>query len=145
MTPAIIIAVSVAAVALMFWNAGNMRRFESDYRYDDEFQGNRYECMLRFANLDYGIRSLLGANGSALYLLAAPKHKVRWWGNRAAHGRLKTNLQIPWTDLAWQEKTILLKDCIWFEIPERKIYFYVPRDVGEKILSDAGRKVPLLV
>jgi hypothetical protein len=66
MTPIIAIAVSVMAVALIFWNAGIMRRFKSDYRCDGEFHGQRYECVLRFANLESGIWCILGADASAL-------------------------------------------------------------------------------
>ena len=53
----------------------------------------------------------------------------------------KTDLRIPWTDLGWQEKSILVNTCVWFEIPDKKIYFYVPLDVGDRILVDAGRKI----
>lgn len=144
MTAVIAIAVFVLAVALTFWNAGVMRRFETDYRYDGEFHGQRYECVLRFANMEYGMRCFLGADASALYLLTAPNHKRSWWmsSRTAASNKIfKTNLRIPWTDLGWQEKTILLKDCFWFEIPAKKIYFYVPKDVGGKLLVDAGRKI----
>jgi hypothetical protein len=30
---------------------------------------------------------------------------------------------------------------MWFEIPARKIYFYIPREIGDKLLIDAGRKI----
>lgn len=142
MTPLIVILVSAMAVALVLWNAGIVRRFNNDYRYAAEFQGQSNECIVRFANSEYGTRCLLGADASALYLLAVPKRKVSWWKNRAAHSFFRANLRIPWSDLDWREKTIMFKDCIWFEIPAKKIYFYVPRDVGDKLLVDAGRKIP---
>jgi hypothetical protein len=144
MTPVIVIAVFVMAVALIFWNVGIMRRFQSDYRYDGEFQGKRYECILRFANLDHGMWCFLGADASALYLFTASNRKRPWWSSShigVSNKIFKTNLRLPWTDLGWQEKTFLLKECIWFEIPAKKIYFYVPRDVGDKLLIDAGRKI----
>jgi hypothetical protein len=144
MTAVFAIAVFVLAAALMLWNAGVMRRFESDYRYDGEFHGQRYECVLRFANMEYGMWCFLGADASALYLLTASNRKRSWWmsGHTAASNRIfKTDLRIPWTDLGWQEKTILLKSCVWFEMPAKKIYFYVPEDVGGKLLVDAGRKI----
>ena len=141
MTTVFVIAVSVIAVVLVFWNVRIVRRFQNDYRYDDEFQGQRYECIVQFANSDYGIRCSMGADASALYLLAVPKRKVSWWKNRAARSFFRANLQIPWSDLGWREKRIMLKDCIWFEIPAKRIYFYVPLDVGDKLLIDAGRKI----
>jgi hypothetical protein len=141
MTTGFVIAVSVMAIALVLWNAGVVRRFQSDYRYDGEFHGQRYECILTFANSEYGTRCSLGADESALYLLAVPKRKVSWWKNRAAHSFFRANLQIPWSDLDWREKRIVFKDCIWFEIPAKRIYFYVARDVGDKLLIEAGRKI----
>jgi hypothetical protein len=143
MTPVIAIAVFVVAVGLIAWNAGVMRRFKRDYRFNGEFHGKRYECVLRFANLESGIWCFLGADTSALYLLIATERKRHWWmGNRVglANQIFSTDLQIPWSDLAWREKRNLLKDCIWFEIPASKIYFYVPRNVGDNLLFDGGRK-----
>jgi hypothetical protein len=144
MTPVIAIAVFVLAAVLMFWNAGVMRRFKRDYRYDGEFHGQRYECVMRFANIESGMWCFLGADATALYLLTASDRKRRWWASSytgVSNEIFKTDLRLPWTDLGWQEKTILLKDCVWFEIPAKKIYFYVPKDVGDKLLVDAGRKI----
>jgi hypothetical protein len=141
MTTIFVIVVSVIAVALVLWNAGIVRRFQNDYRYDGDFQGQRYECIVQFANSDYGSRCSMGADAAALYLLAVPKRKVSWWKNRTAHSFFRANLRIPWSDLDWREKRIVLKDCIWFEIPAKRIYFYVARDVGDKLLIDAGRKI----
>jgi hypothetical protein len=148
MTPIIIIAVCVMAAALIFWNVGVMRRFSSDYRYDGGFQGQRYECVLRFANMDHGMWCFLGADASALYLLTASNRKRPWWSSSytgISNQIFKTDLRIPWTDVTWQEKRILLKNCIWFEIPEKKIYFTVPKDVGDKLLVEAGRKIPVQI
>jgi hypothetical protein len=146
MTPVIVIAVSAMAVALIFWNAGIMRRFKSDYRYDGEFHGNRYESVLRFANMESGIWCFLGADASALYLLTASERKRPWWTSSyrgVSNEIFRTDLRIPWTDLAWQERTILFKECIWFEIPAKTIYFSVPKDAGDKLLVDAERKIPV--
>jgi hypothetical protein len=142
MTTVFVIAVSVMAIALVLWNVGIVWRFQNDYRYDGEFQGQRYECIVQFANSEYGTRCSLGADEWALYLLAVPKRKVPWWKNRTARSFFRANLRIPWSDLDWREKRIVLKNCIWFEIPPKRIYFYGPRDVGDKLLVDAGRKIP---
>jgi hypothetical protein len=145
MTLVLVIAVCVMAAALMFWNIGVLRRFQSDYRYIGEFHGQRYECVLRFANMESGIWCFLGADASALYLLTASNRKRPWWSSSytgVSNKIFKTDLRIPWTDLGWKEKRILLKDCVWFEIPAKKIYFTVPRDVGDQLLVDAGRKIP---
>ena len=132
-----------AAVALMVWNAGILRRFKRDYRYSGKFPGNPYECVLRFANLEDGIWCVMGADASALYILpASGKRSREMWSKRGTSQKtFGADLRIPWTDLEWQEKTILFKDCIWFEIPAKQIYFYVPKDIGDKLLVDAQRKL----
>src|ERR1700733_6585481 len=148
MTPAIVIAVFVMTVVLIWWNAGILRRFKSDYRYEGEFHGNRYECVVRFANSESGIWCSLGADTSALYLLTPSERERSWWTwsyRGSAREIFRTNLRIPWSDLDWREKRILFKDCIWFEIPARKVCFYASRDVGDKLLVDAGRKIPVQV
>ncbi len=148
MTLVIVIAVSLLAVLLMFWNVGVMRQFQNDYRYVGEFPGKCYECVLRFANMESGIWCFLGADASALYLLTASDRKRPWWTSSytgVSNEIFKTDLRIPWTDLGWKEKRILLKDCVWFEIPAKKIYFTVSKDVGDQLLVDAGRKIPAQV
>jgi hypothetical protein len=143
MTPILVIAVAALAVALVLWNAGVISRFKTDYRFDGAFDGRRYDCVLRFANLDHGLRCFLGADSSALYLFIASERERSWWSYpREASTIFKTDLRIPWTDLAWREKKILLTDCVWFEIATKKIYFYVASDVGDKLLIDAQRKIP---
>jgi hypothetical protein len=146
MTPVIVTAIFVMTVALVWWNAGILRRFKNDYRYDGEFHGNRYECVVRFANSESGIWCFLGADTAALYLLSDSARKRSWWTwnyRSTAREFLGTDLRIPWSDLDWREKGIFIKDCIWFEIPAGKIYFYVSREVGDKLLVDAGRKIPV--
>jgi hypothetical protein len=142
MVPLIVIAVGVLAAGLISWNVAVLRRFTNDYRFEGQFHGRRYDCVIRFANLDHGMRCFLGADATALFLLAATKRKTSWWGYvRDAHAIFKTDLRIPWTDTAWKEKRIFLSDYVWFEIPSKKIYFYAPKDVGEKLLIDGQRKI----
>ena len=38
---------------------------------------------------------------------------------------------------------MFFKDCPWFGIPSRKIHFYVPKHIGDKLLVEAGRMIPL--
>jgi hypothetical protein len=80
--------------------------------------------------------------------LTASDRKRPWWTSSytgVSNEIFKTDLRIPWTDLGWKEKRILLKDCVWFEIPAKKIYFTVSKDVGDQLLVDAGRKIPAQV
>jgi hypothetical protein len=135
----VVVIVGVIGLALTFWNAANWYGFESSYRYSGEFQGNRYECRLRFANSECSSQCFIGANGSGLYLLSHPARKGWWWRYGAVG--FKKNLQIPWTDLQCRPRTILLKECMWFEVPSRKIYFYIPKDIGDKLLIDANCKI----
>jgi hypothetical protein len=131
----VIVIVGVIGLALTFWNAANWYGFESTYRYSGEFQGNRYECSVRFANSERGSQCFIGANGSGLYLLSHPARKG-WWRRYGPAGFNK-NLQIPWSDLKCRAGTSLFKECMWFEVPSRKIHFYVPKDIGDKLLIDA--------
>ena len=140
MTLAIVI-VGVIGLALTFWNAVNWYGFESGYRYNAEFQGKRFECPLRFANSECGSRCFIGANGSGLYLLSHPARKGWWWRYGAVG--FNKNLQIPWSDLECRAGTMLLKKCMWFDIPSRKTHFCIAKDIGNKLLIDAGR--PLLM
>jgi hypothetical protein len=70
-------------------------------------------------------------------LLSHPDGKG--WGWRYGVGGFKKNLQIPWSDVECRPKIVLLKECMWFEVPSRKIYFYIPREIGDKLLIDAGK------
>jgi len=127
----------IGIAALMFWNAVNWYGFESEYRYDSDFQGARYDCRIRFANLECSSPCFVGADESSLYLLAHPNSKG-WWSNRAAVG-FKKNLQIPWSDLSYRAGTGVYKGSIWFDLRTRKIHFYLPKDIGERLLTDARR------
>ena len=82
----------------------------------------------------------IAANESALYLLYHPASKGWWW--RYGAGGFNKNLEIPWSGLDYRPVTILFKDCMRFEIPPRKIYFYIPKDIGDQLLVDAKRKIP---
>jgi len=107
------------------------------YRYHGEFLGKRHECSVRFANSECGILCFVGANESGLYLLSHPDRKG-WW--RYGGLGFKKNLEIPWRDLDYRGGRVLLKECMWFHIPTRKIHFYVPREIGDKLLIDGARE-----
>lgn len=142
LTLVVIIVVWAIAIPLMIWNYRIVTRFENSYRYDSEFPGARYDCQLRFANTEFYELCSVGADQSALYLLPAANQHIPWLGSNREM-IFKKKLRIPWTDLQYRFKRITFKECVWFEIPERKIYFYIPKDVGERALTDAGRAVPI--
>ena len=135
----IVVIVGVLGLALTLWNGANWYLFQSGYRYNSEFLGKRYECSLKFVNAEHNNLCFVGGDGAALYLLAHPNGKGWWW--RYGVVGYKKNLQIPWSDVECRPKTVLFKECMWFEIPARKIYFYIPREIGDKLLIDAGRKI----
>lgn len=135
----VIIIVVIIGFALTFWNAVNWYDFDSSYRYDGEFLGKRYECSLRFANQERDALCFVGANGSGLYLLSHPGRRA-WWSYR---GAFKKNFQIPWSDLNCRAGKIFFQDCMWFDVPSRRIHFYVPKEIGDKLLTDAGREIPV--
>ncbi len=135
----VVVIVGVLGLALTFWSGANWYLFQSGYRYNSEFLGKRYECSLMFVSAENSNLCFVGADGAGLYLLSHPDGKGWWW--RYGVVGFKKNLQIPWSDLECRPRTVLFKECMWFEIPSRKIYFYIPREIGEKLLIDAGRKI----
>jgi hypothetical protein len=137
MTAFIIAIVCMIAVALMGRNFVVWRRFENLYRFDGDFGGERYECILRFASLEYGVRCFIGVDASALYLLARSARKKSWWRFRNPNEVFRHDLHIPWQDLDCRVGRVYLKDCMWFHIPSRGLHFYVPRNIGDRLLMDA--------
>jgi hypothetical protein len=142
MTPVIAVIFAVVAIALTFSNAVKWYSFESDYRFHGEFQGNRYDCTLRFANLSHNYRCFAGADESGLYLLAYTPRKYCWWRPYYKSAAFKQNLQIPWGDLRCRPETALSRNRLWFDVLPRKIFFCVPKDIGDKLLHDGGAKFP---
>jgi hypothetical protein len=143
MTSAIVIVVFVVAAVLIFRNAANTYRFESDYHYDGQFSRQRYKCVLRFSNHETGTRCFTGADVSGLYLLIDPTVRRAWWSfGVGIEGVLQKNIRIPWSDLDFRTGRVLLRNCTWFDLPSKNIHFYVPVNIGEKLLADAERKIP---
>jgi hypothetical protein len=131
-----------AAVLLVAWNFQRLHGFASDYKFTGDFQRHRYECTLGGLAEGRGALCMIGADNFGLYLLPHP-NPIRWFtfyprGNQI----FKQSLLIPWKDIGCRSGSVLLKDCIWFDLAARKIYLYVPKDIGEKLLTDAGHTIP---
>ena len=129
-----------AAVLLMLWNIRNQRSFERDYSYDGSFAGQRYECIVGGLNSEHRMWCMAGADRSGIYFLPSPKNQNLFWNSGL--GVFKKSLLIPWQDIAYCSKRVLFKDCIWFDLSPRKVWIYVPRETGEKLLIDGHREVP---
>ena len=135
----LIAVIVVLVVVLMGWNIARMYNFETDYRFSGYFQGTRYDCVVGGLNSEYGTICFVGADEQGLYLLPHPTPAFSWW--KSQHRRvLKKSLLIPWRDISCRAGRVLLKDCIWFDLAPRKVYLYVPKDIGEKLLTDARVK-----
>lgn len=128
-----------AAVCLYVWNIRRVLGFERDYKYDGYFSGRRYECRVGGFSENRGTLCFMGADASGLYLFPHPRPAFSLW--RYRDEVFKKSLFIPWTDLGCRFGRVLLKDCVWFDLSARRVYFYVTKDVGEKLLNDAGRKI----
>jgi hypothetical protein len=137
MLAAILIA---AAICLYVWNIRRVLGFQRDYRYDGYFSGRQYECRVGGLSESRGTLCVMGADAYGLYLLPHPKPARSLW--RYRDEVFKKSLFIPWADLGCRLGRVLLKDCVWFDLSARKVYFYVAKDIGEKLLNDAGRKIP---
>ena len=141
------IAILIAAVVSLYvWNIRRLLGFERDYKYDGNFAGKRYECTVGGLSEGHGTLCFMGADAGGLYLLPHPKPARSLWSYLLQYRRyevFRRTLLIPWTDLGYRSGRVLLKDCIWFDLSPRKVYFYVAKDIGEKLLNDAGREMPL--
>jgi hypothetical protein len=142
-----LIAIVIAAVVcLLVWNIRRMVGFGRDYKYDGEFAGKRYECRLGGLSDGHSVLCFMGADANGLYLLPHPKPERSFWsylGNNYRYEVFRKSLFIPWTDLGCRHGKAVLKECVWFDLPARRVYFYVAKDVGEQLLNDAGRGMPL--
>ena len=145
--PSIAFLLGGLAVLLTLWNAARISSFQRDYGYQGGFPGTPYECDLRSADSEWPVRCFLGATDAALYLMADPQALKRsWWGWEkygSFRNVFKTNLRIPWTSLQCRAGSMFFKEVIWFENRPRRFYIYVPRAIGEKLLIDAGRQIPI--
>ncbi|MFY9904683.1 MAG: hypothetical protein WAK62_06025 [Terriglobales bacterium] len=128
-------------VVLMGWNILRMHGFDSDYIYSGYFSGQRYECVVGGLSSEHGTLCFVGADEQGLYLLPHPKPAFSWWNQRQRRV-LKKSFLIPWRDINCRSGRVLLKNCIWFDLAPRKIYLYVPQDIGEKLLMDARLAIP---
>jgi hypothetical protein len=134
------ILVFVAAGLLVLWNARNQNSFARDYAYQGSFAGTRYECIVGGLYSDDRVLCMAGADRAGIYFLPHPKRQ-RLFRN-SGYSIFKKSLLIPWQDMSYCSKKVLFKDCIWFDLSPRKIWIYVPREVGEKLLTDAHREIP---
>jgi hypothetical protein len=142
MLVAIVIAV---VISLLVWNIRRMLEFERDYKYDGNFGGKRYECTVGGLSESPGLLCFTGADANGLYLMPHARPGRTLWsylGNGRRYWVFRKSLFIPWTDLGYRSGRVLLKDCVWFDLSGRRVYFYVAKDVGEKLLNDAGRGLP---
>lgn len=137
------IAVILTATALLIsWDYIRLHRFERDYEFPGLFGGRRYECRLGGLRSEHCVLCFIGSDMSGIYLLPHPKPNRRFLGCQIGEDVLKKSILIPWTDIHCRSGRGFLKHNISFDIPSRKIFLYVPRDIGEKLLTDAGRSVP---
>jgi hypothetical protein len=131
----------IAVVTLVAWNFFRFYTFYRDYRFDGSFQGQSRECMIGGLNLEARTLCMIGADKTGLYLLSHPKPRRIFWGY--GYAVFKKRLFIPWEDISCRSGNSLLKKCIWFDLAPRRMYLDVPKDIGEQLLEDAGRKIPI--
>ncbi len=131
----------IAAALLVLWNVRNYNGFERAYAYQGSFPGERYECLVGGLYSEDRVLCMAGADRAGIYFLPHPKPQ-RLFQN-SGYPIFKKSFFIPWQDMNYCSKKVLFKDCIWFDLSPRKIWIYVPREVGEKLLADAHREIPI--
>lgn len=139
---------AAAAAALMIWNVTRIRGYQRDWGYEGEIPGTYYPCDLRSADSEFPMQCRIGASDSAFYLMADPQAlPTRTAFRRGKYGSFqslfKSGLRVPWNELSWRGGSMFLKEVIWFENRRRRFFVYVPREIGEKVIRDAGREPPL--
>lgn len=134
----VIIGVALAA-PLMLWWIRNVRSFAADYGFDGAFGGQRYETLIHTSSAEDQVMCFIGADRDYLFVLRHPKMQRRWWGYRRPV--YQQNVRIPWGDIETRPGN-LLRHAIMFYVVQRKMAFFVPRDVAMQVLADAGRTLP---
>ncbi len=135
-----------AAIALVLWNVFRVRAYQRDYRFDGLFKGTLHDCQLGVSSAEELFYCRIGATEDALFLMALARdderNRRKFWGYDHNFRRFSpTDLRIPWQDLECRVGKLFLKDVLWFENHPRRLYLYVPQEVGERVLKDAGRRV----
>jgi hypothetical protein len=143
MAPIFVFLIAAAAIGLTVWSASKVRRFENAYRHEGGFGGTLYETPVGLPNSEAKIQCLAGADQSALYLLKGPPRRSSILQLFQHRPTFRYSLKIPWQDIEYRRSSLFLRPVIWFDIPAKKIQFYVAADIGERLLADAGRKSPL--
>jgi hypothetical protein len=135
------IAAVLAVVALLFygWYRNDLRRLTRDFARQQPFDGKLHACLVRFPLDDTKTDCLLGANDAGLYMTsssAALKSNGRW---SVRYYVIRTPLFIPWSCVQVGDAKFPLRGYFRFSVPSNKATFFVPREIGERLLGDAGR------
>jgi len=143
MTEGLLAILAIVALCVLWARlASSALAFEGDYRFEGEFPGKLHECVFNPSYGEAGYLCWIGANGSHLFLLNHADGKGSRFGLPFEQRGFDKNLSIPWRAISLRPRRFFLKDCVWFELPAIRVGFYLPRDVAEKVLADAGRQSP---
>jgi hypothetical protein len=128
---------AVFAVSLMYLSARRQRRFYRDYQLDGPFLGDSYDCKVGGLDAEYKTFCRVAADPVRLYILPYPKR--RGWSTDPVFNR---SLAIPWADIEYKLGWVPVQRCIWFKMNARRVYLYVPKETGIRLLRDAGLPIP---
>jgi hypothetical protein len=126
----------VLAFGLVGWAGLRRRRaLIAEFGHDGGFRGPCFECDVGVPELESSVRCRLGADASALYVMATAERGAF----TAAFG---SDLRLPWDRLRWRVGRVFFKRIMWFEDGSRQLHLYLPLAVGQRLLRDAGRDAP---
>lgn len=78
---------------------------------------------------------------TGVYILPHPQPE-RWFG-RYNYAIFKKSIFIPWPEMTFTTGRVpFAGECIWLRLEPRRIYLYVPRAIGMKLLQAGGRDIP---
>lgn len=128
-----------AGFGVVLSTARRLRRCEAMYGTDDSFAGRRYLTKIRLASVEAHVSCLTGADADALYVLRDRRVPNNWWRRSNYSTSLHHNLRIPWSDLTYRSDRILFTRRMWFEVNSAKINFFMNFEMGQKLITDAGK------
>jgi hypothetical protein len=123
------------------WHRNDLRRLTRDFASQLPFDGALEECLVRFSLDDASTDCVLGANNEGLYMsssTAALENNRRW---SFRYYVLRTPLFIPWNRLDIRDARFPLRGHLRFTVPSNKAIFFVPREIGQRLLKEVGRSM----
>lgn len=142
MTFLIVAIIVTLGFYLTMSSAFTLRQTMIGYHYDGPFRGTLYKSHYRMASAEASAPCLLGADRNALYIMRLPGPPRRGWAPSNDILDASLDLRFPWRALRYKWGRIFWRRCLWSRVESPRLDFYVPADIGARLLADADRPPP---